>query len=40
VLVRGKWQLIVAREEVGGWFTLLFRKLPDGWKVTHDHTSK
>jgi ketosteroid isomerase-like protein len=40
VLVRGKWQLTVAREEVGGWFTLLFRKFPDGWKVTHDHTSK
>jgi beta-aspartyl-peptidase (threonine type) len=40
VLVRGKWQLRVAREEVGGWFTLLFRKLPDGWKATHDHTSK
>jgi ketosteroid isomerase-like protein len=40
VLVRGKWQLTVGREEVGGWFTLLFRKLPDGWKVTHDHTSK
>ena len=22
-----------------GRFTLLFRKLADGWKITHDHTS-
>lgn len=40
VLVRGKWEVTLAKETVGGWFTLLFRKFPDGWKVTHDHTSK
>lgn len=40
VLVRGKWEVTVGKEVAGGWFTLLFRKLPDGWKVTHDHTSK
>jgi ketosteroid isomerase-like protein len=40
VLVRGKWEVTVGKDAVGGWFTLLFRKMPDGWKVTHDHTSK
>jgi beta-aspartyl-peptidase (threonine type) len=40
VLVRGRWEVTTGKEAVGGWFTLLFRKLPDGWKVTHDHTSK
>jgi ketosteroid isomerase-like protein len=40
VLVRGKWEVTIAKEAVGGWFTLLFRKFPEGWKVTHDHTSK
>ncbi|HYH64354.1 MAG TPA: DUF4440 domain-containing protein [Urbifossiella sp.] len=40
VLVRGRWEVTVGKESVGGWFTLLFRKLPEGWKVTHDHTSK
>ncbi len=40
VLVRGRWVVTVGTEPVGGWFTLLFRKFPDGWKVTHDHTSK
>lgn len=40
ILVRGKWEVTTGKESVGGWFTLLFRKLPEGWKVTHDHTSK
>ncbi|QDU21504.1 YybH family protein [Urbifossiella limnaea] len=40
VLVRGKWEVTVGKDAVGGWFTLLFRKLPEGWKITHDHTSK
>ncbi len=40
VLVRGKWEVTVGKDAVGGWFTLLVRKQPDGWKVTHDHTSK
>jgi len=39
-LVRGKWQVKQEKETVGGWFTLAFRKLPDGWKIIHDHTSK
>ncbi|MDB5306645.1 MAG: Calcium/calmodulin dependent protein kinase Association [Gemmataceae bacterium] len=39
-LVRGKWEVTMSKETVGGWFTLVVRKLADGWKVTHDHTSK
>lgn len=39
-LVRGKWQVETKKETVGGWYTLLFRKLDGGWKITHDHTSK
>jgi len=38
--VRGKWEVVTAKETIGGWFTLVMKKLPDGWKVTHDHTSK
>ena len=39
-VVRGKWEVTTAKETVGGWFTLVFRKFPGGWKITHDHTSK
>ena len=39
-LVRGKWEVTMSKETVGGWFTLIVKKFPDGWKVTHDHTSK
>ncbi|HJZ53646.1 MAG TPA: nuclear transport factor 2 family protein [Gemmataceae bacterium] len=39
-VVRGKWEVTTTKETVGGWFTLVFRKFPDGWKITHDHTSK
>ena len=28
-----------SEEKPGGLFTLVLRKLPDGWKVVHDHTS-
>jgi beta-aspartyl-peptidase (threonine type) len=39
VLVRGRWQLAVKDDRPGGLFTLLFRKLSDGWRIVHDHTS-
>jgi beta-aspartyl-peptidase (threonine type) len=39
-LVRGKWEVTTSKETVDGWFTLVFRKFPDGWKIVHDHTSK
>jgi beta-aspartyl-peptidase (threonine type) len=37
--VRGKWQLELKSETVGGLFTLILRRFPDGWRVIHDHTS-
>ena len=40
-MVFGRWEL--ARSEtysnVGGLFTLLFEKRPQGWRIVHDHTS-
>ena len=39
-LVLGQWHL--KREtagDIGGVFTLVWRKLPEGWKIIHDHTS-
>jgi len=40
----GGWHLFVAApgappKELGGRFTLLFRRLPVGWRIVHDHTS-
>ena len=37
---RGRWQLALADgKKVGGLFTLILRKLPEGWRIVHDHTS-
>ncbi len=38
--VRGKWEVKMKAETIGGWYTLVLKKFPNGWKVTHDHTSK
>ncbi len=38
-LVRGRWQLVRSKDKPGGVFTLIFRKLPEGWRIVHDHTS-
>jgi beta-aspartyl-peptidase (threonine type) len=37
--VRGRFHLKMTGGESGGLFTLTFRKLADGWKIIHDHTS-
>ena len=38
--VRGSWHLTMAEgKNPQGKFTLVLRKLPDGWKIIHDHTS-
>jgi len=37
--VRGRFHLKMSSGEQGGLFTLTFRKLPEGWKIIHDHTS-
>lgn len=39
-MARAKWELKLSKETVGGLFTLILRKFPDGWKIVHDHTSK
>ena len=39
-LARGSWRLELAKEKPGGLFTLVFRRLPEGWRIIHDHTSK
>jgi ketosteroid isomerase-like protein len=39
-LARGRWQLTMPDGTTpGGLFTVIFRKLPEGWKIVHDHTS-
>ena len=37
--VRGRFHLKMTSGESSGIFTLTFRKLADGWKIVHDHTS-
>jgi ketosteroid isomerase-like protein len=39
-LVLGKWHLTRDAGNVGGVFSLVFQKFPDGWKIVHDHTSQ
>ena len=37
--VRGKFQLQMPDgKQPHGVFTLIFRKLPEGWRIIHDHT--
>jgi uncharacterized protein (TIGR02246 family) len=38
-MVRGKWKLQLKDEKPEGLFTLILKKQPEGWKITHDHTS-
>ena len=38
-LVTGKWELTLSKETVGGRYSLVFKKLSDGWRIIHDHTS-
>jgi len=38
-LVFGHWSLARDSDRPHGLFTLLLRKMPDGWKITRDHTS-
>jgi beta-aspartyl-peptidase (threonine type) len=38
-LVRGRFRLQLGKESPTGIFTLLMRKLPEGWRIIHDHTS-
>ena len=38
-LVIGRWRLVRKKDKPHGRFTLLFLRLPDGWRIAHDHTS-
>lgn len=37
-MVTGSWHL-QKEEEVGGWFTLIFKKFKKDWLIVYDHTS-
>jgi ketosteroid isomerase-like protein len=38
-IVIGHWQLQRANDEPKGRFTLIFKRLKNGWRIVHDHTS-
>ena len=38
-LIVGRWHLNRDAGPVGGIFTLVARRFPEGWKIIHDHTS-
>jgi uncharacterized protein (TIGR02246 family) len=38
-LVLGRWRLKRTNDSPRGRFTLLFRRMPEGWRIAHDHTS-
>lgn len=39
-VVRGRFRLkLSGGQELGGLYTLIFRRFEDGWKIVHDHTS-
>ena len=37
--VTGRWELVRKDDKPRGRFTLLMRRLPEGWRVVYDHTS-
>ena len=39
-VVLGRWRLKRANDEPHGRFTLIFKRLPEGWRIVHDHTSR
>lgn len=39
VLAFGRWDLKRKALDIGGLFTLLFEKMPEGWRIVADHTS-
>jgi ketosteroid isomerase-like protein len=39
-LVLGHWHLAREKGDVGGVFSLVWQRFPDGWKIVHDHTSQ
>jgi ketosteroid isomerase-like protein len=35
----GRWRLKRANDQPRGRFTLILKRLPEGWRIVHDHTS-
>src|SRR5712692_4357171 len=38
-VILGHWQLEREKDRPGGYFTLIARRMPEGWRIIHDHTS-
>lgn len=38
-LVLGHWRLARAQGDIGGVFSLVWQRFPEGWRIIHDHTS-
>jgi beta-aspartyl-peptidase (threonine type) len=38
-LVLGHWHLARGQGDVGGVFSLVWQRFPEGWRIIHDHTS-
>ena len=38
-VVLGRWRLKRTNDEPHGGFTLIFRRLPEGWRIVHDQAS-
>jgi ketosteroid isomerase-like protein len=38
-LVLGHWHLARAKGDIGGVFSLVWQRFPEGWRIIHDHTS-
>ena len=38
-VVLGRWKLKRENDEPHGRFTLIFKRLPEGWRIVQDHTS-
>lgn len=38
-LVLGRWHLTRNAGDLGGVFSLVFLRFPEGWRIVHDHTS-
>lgn len=38
-LVLGHWHLSRAQGDIGGVFSLVWQRFPEGWRIVHDHTS-
>ena len=39
-LVLGRWHLQRKAGDVGGIFSLVLKKFPEGWRIIHDHTAQ